>query len=79
MAARIVFAPVQRLLIENGVSMPLQPSWADLRNLRKKVNGLQDRIKIAVELYPCDLLFIHRDAEKQLLSDRKNEVNSVFS
>ena len=25
--------------------------------------GLSERIRAAVELYPCDLLFIHRDAE----------------
>ena len=41
----------------------IQNQWADLRSIpRSKVNTLLEEIKLSVELYRCDLLFIHRDA-----------------
>ena len=39
--------------------------WADLSVLWRGTTSLGERIQRAVELFPCDLLFIHRDAEKQ--------------
>lgn len=39
------------------------PRWADLRTLHRPPKCLRERIKTAVELYPCDILFIHRDSE----------------
>jgi hypothetical protein len=47
-----------------GVRCPIQPEWADLGRLRKPPKGLLQRIVASLELYPCDLLFVHRDAEK---------------
>ena len=75
---RVLLPILEWLLIQNGVSIPLQPFWADLRNLRKNVNSLSDRIKVAIDLYPCDLLFIHRDAERERLDVRKKEIKTAF-
>jgi hypothetical protein len=57
-------------LIERGV-------YADLRSLRTKPKDLDERIKLATQLYPCDILFIHRDAEKEPLGVRLAEVRKV--
>ena len=40
----------------------IQSAWADLRG-RQKQPGLRGRIQVAVQDFPCDLLFVHRDAE----------------
>lgn len=61
-------------LKEQGVAGPISPIWADLRRLRLPPRGLLDRIKCALDLYPCDLLFVHRDAENQSPERRHAEI-----
>jgi hypothetical protein len=52
------------LLRAQRVSCAIQSQWADLRRLPKPPQTLADKIHWSIELYPCDLLFVHRDAEK---------------
>jgi hypothetical protein len=40
---------------------------------------LHDRIREAVKLYPCDLLFIHRDAERESPSNRVQEISEALA
>ena len=56
------------LLQENGVTFPFNASWADLRQLREKPHDLVEKIELTIDLYPSDLLFIHRDAERENLA-----------
>jgi len=67
------------LLIENGVSQPIQSQWADLRRLRQPPKGLSERIRVALEFYPCDLLFIHRDAERATYTERAGEIRNALT
>ncbi len=62
-----------------GNRIALQSRWADLRSLRKNPKSLADKIQIAVELYPCDLLFVHRDAEGSDPSKRYEEIEDAVS
>jgi hypothetical protein len=48
--------------------------WADLRHRRKHGQNLEERVRFAVEDYPCDILFVHRDAEAQSSDDRRREI-----
>lgn len=63
------------LLRKNGVNIAIQSQWADLRRLRIPIKDFQRRIELALDLYPCDLLFIHRDAENQSREQRLREIN----
>jgi hypothetical protein len=36
--------------------------------------SLEERVRLAVENYPCDILFVHRDAERQSPEDRRAEI-----
>ncbi len=67
------------LLLEQGVSRPIEPTWADLRLLRssKGHRDLADRIRLSVDLYPGDLLFIHRDAEREPREKRVAEIKEA--
>src|SRR4051794_26254101 len=56
----------------------IQSEWADLRRLARPPRGLSDRIAVALELYPCDMLFIHRDAELQSPDDRIAEIQAAI-
>jgi hypothetical protein len=49
------------------------PQWADFSRI-PRCRGLEDRLRAAVELYPCDVLFVHRDSEGQEPALRRNEI-----
>lgn len=73
--------PVLRWLIEQHVrtDIAIQEGWADLRFLRSKPKGLQERIDRAQNLYPCDVLFVHRDAETQPPQTRIEEIEKAIA
>lgn len=49
-------------------------SWADLSLLPSPPRRLRERIDAAIQLYPCDLLFVHRDAEREPWEARQAEI-----
>ena len=68
------------LLRAQGVKQAIQPEWADLRRLRWSAKPtLVDKIVGGIELYPCDLLFVHRDAEKAARSVRVMEIEKAIN
>ena len=56
----------------------IQSNWADLYRLPKPPNVLSDKIKWSISLYPCNLLFIHRDADNQGREQRINEIERAL-
>ncbi|MDY6785744.1 MAG: DUF4276 family protein [Cyanobacteriota bacterium] len=66
------------LLQECGADCAIQSEWADLSRLRIKPKSFSERISKSLELYPCDLLFIHRDAEKEPRQNRVNEIQKAI-
>jgi len=74
-----VLIPILRwLLARHGVVGPIASSWADLGRLPRPPQTLSARIRAALDLYPCDLLFIHRDAERMSLANRKAEIQTAL-
>jgi hypothetical protein len=63
------------VLSECAAGMAANCQWADLRRTRKPAEDLVQRIKLAVDLFACDLLFVHRDAESQSPGLRYKEIN----
>jgi hypothetical protein len=66
----------------------LQSQYADFGFLKNPPpsSALDQRMVKAVSLYPCDILFVHRDAEKEAFQTRKDEIlrfyqkiNNTFS
>ncbi len=57
--------PVLVWLLKQSSSQDFTPQWAELSGLRKAPRTLEERLRAAVSLYPCDLLFVHRDAERE--------------
>ena len=68
------------LLIQNGVRRPIQKAWANPGALplpdRPK---LSDRIRVSLNFYPCDLLFVHRDAERAAREKRVQEIQRAVA
>lgn len=51
---------------------------AEFWRLLEKPKTLSDRLAKAVELFPCDVLFVHRDAEKEIPEVRIDEISRGF-
>jgi hypothetical protein len=51
--------------------------WADFGYRRRPLESLEAKVRCAVENYPCDILFIHRDAEGQSSDIRKTEIQNA--
>jgi len=62
------------LLRQHLPEYAIQPTWADLRRLPHPPQGLGPRIARCLDLYPCDLLFVHRDAENASPDVRREEI-----
>ena len=59
-------------------AIPIQAEFADLRRLPSPPKQLSERINRSVELYPCDLLFVHRDAENAPIEEREAEIHKAI-
>ena len=60
-------------------TIPVNGEWADLRRLINPPKNLSDRVIRAIDYYPCDILFIHRDAENQSIEARHREIEQAIS
>jgi len=67
------------LLRQQRVMCPIQPEWAALGGLLKPPRDLSSKIEQSLDFYPCDLLFVHRDAEKLSYPQRKNEIINALA
>lgn len=73
--------PILNWLLQNYLNdCAIQSQWADLRSFNKSLrNTLEKRIKLSLEIFPCDLLFIHRDAEGEPYEMRVNEIRRAIT
>jgi hypothetical protein len=73
----IVLMPILAWLTAQVTTAQIEIRWADLRCLRERPQGLADRLFLATRLYPCSILFVHRDAENQEAELRYAEVRAA--
>ena len=66
------------LLRQSCGAIPIEAEFADLRRLPHPPKKLSERIHWSVELYPCDLLFVHRDAESAPIEEREAEIRKAL-
>lgn len=71
--------PLLQWLLVRHSQRSFSPQWPDLGRLRMPPKGLADRLTIAIELDPCDLLFVHRDAERQPAVKRREEISAALA
>ena len=72
------FIPILNwLLVDLGLKSSIQDSYADFSLDPYPPKSLVDKVNRALELYPCDLLFVHRDAEKEPLLKRLEEIEQA--
>jgi hypothetical protein len=62
-----------------GTQHAFTGDWADLRELRHPPQTLSEKIERCLQLYEWDLLFVHRDAERQSTESRYTEIQNALS
>jgi hypothetical protein len=75
---RMLMPILDWLLHQHCPDHALDSNWADLGRLRQPPRSLPDKIKITLEFYPCDILFIHRDAEKESYETRYTQIQKAL-
>lgn len=67
--------PLLRWMLEQYCrDCTIRGTWADLGYLPRPPRTLDQKIEMAIDLYPCSLLFVHRDADGQTRDDRVEEI-----
>ena len=66
------------LLGEHCPAIGINIEYADPRRNPKPVKGLHNKIAFALKLYPCECLFVHRDAEREPPDNRRREIQSAI-
>lgn len=72
-----VLIPLLEWVLAQATALPAEIGWADVSTSPQKLSSLQQRVEFALRLYPCDLLFVHRDAEGQPPAWRYDEVRGA--
>ncbi|MCU6434680.1 hypothetical protein LPB67_12960 [Undibacterium sp. Jales W-56] len=62
---------------KNFPTLNFQSQFA--RDLGQIGLDLQRRLVVALEQFPCDVLFVHRDVENQSYADRMKEISSAVN
>lgn len=52
-------------------------NWSDLGRLPRPPKTLPDKIRTTLDLYDCDILFIHRDAERESIGVRFRQITDA--
>ena len=73
---RALLPILEWVLRDLGIHLPLVAQWADLLRFPERSRKLSDRLLWTLDLYPCDLLFIHRDAERENYDVRRSQIVS---
>jgi hypothetical protein len=71
--------PIINWTLKNAAGVPLSEGMrAEFWRLPKQPETLAERLLKAVELFPCEVLFVHRDAEGEPRAFRCDEIRSAF-
>ena len=77
-ASDAVLMPILTWSIRQHKVSPVAGQWADLGRMPRQSNRAR-LIQSALDLYPCDVLFVHRDAEAQSPEARRSEIVSLMA
>jgi hypothetical protein len=76
---RVLLPILNWLLRQHTADYAIQAEWAELRHLPRPPKGFAAKIRMSLDLYPCDVLFVHRDADRVAYHTRVTEIQRVLS
>ena len=75
---RLLVHPIRWAVASLGVRIE-QGQWADLSVADPRPASLVERARTALRMYPAELLFVHRDAEKEPFDKRIAEIRTALA
>jgi hypothetical protein len=75
---KVLEAVIKWTIKQHQPTLQIDGQYSDLRQLRYLPKTPQDQILKAIELFPCDVLFIHRDAETATIATRHEEIREKY-
>lgn len=76
---KILISPIKWLMRQKFPGFAVNLNFADLRPILKGNENLPERMCLALELFPCDILMVHRDVENQTYEEREEEIRSAMA
>jgi len=70
--------PLLSWTLRQSTKRPFQPQWAELRRLAEPPRSLTEKVRTVLQLYPCELLFVHRDADRAGRQKRIEEIRRAL-
>lgn len=67
--------PILRWLLPRCTPVDVKIDWVDTQRFRIRSHKLAEKVKAALLVQPCDLLFVHRDADRQDPQLRYEEIH----
>jgi hypothetical protein len=71
---RMLMPILDWLLYQHCPEHAVESNWADLGRLPQPPKTLQEKIRVTLDLYDFDILFIHRGAEKEPYETRYTQI-----
>ncbi len=72
-----VLVPILTWSLRRFTDEAIEDQWADPTRIPRQPDPTS-RLRLVLEEYPCDLLFVHRDAEGQTPEERRAEVAALL-
>jgi hypothetical protein len=69
--------PILRWVLACASPVESRVEWIDTASFDRPTNSLRDKVALGQIVCPCDLLFVHRDAEKQPPLRRYEEIRQA--
>jgi hypothetical protein len=76
---RVLIPIIRWMLLQHHSSYDWIGQLADLNVLLNPPKSLADRISATIAYFPSDILFVHRDADKNPVEKRIEEIRSAFA
>jgi hypothetical protein len=74
----VMLVPILDWLLRQYVQVANPVQWVNFRDLQNPPDTLEDKIRVIISSKPVDLLFIHRDAERQSPDQRRTEIQNAL-
>jgi hypothetical protein len=69
---------IKWVLRQSGVRTEVTGDWVDWGRFRRPPQNLVAEIERAVQLFPCDILFVHRDADNPKSAERRGQIRQAL-
>ncbi len=72
-----ILIPILTWCLKQHIADAVVAQWVDFGRIPRQPS-MEAKLETALDLYPCDVLFVHRDAERQSPEWRRAEISAAL-